>query len=108
MIESLMEKWRWFTQLEAEYHVAIYALLFWWARYMVGHKLYFVTCFNRFKVRDRWWKRAIPDLHKWVLVDISNSHGFNEGTETNTETRCERCNGEITTYQNGRRTYYYW
>lgn len=46
-----------------ELSVAATALAFWWIRYLIGHKLYGLTRWNRFKRRDRWWKRI--DMHDW-------------------------------------------
>lgn len=72
--------------------VAIAALLFWWGRFLFGHKLNWLTCWNRVGSRERWWHDF--DLHDWE-VDTKS--------ERASGMRCTRCLGRYI----GNRNYRY-
>ena len=63
--------------------------VFWTGRYLLGHKLYWLTCWNRFENRTKWWQKL--DLHDW------------EPIETRTENlaslrfQCKKCHGQCYT-----------
>ena len=61
--------------------VAGAALLFWWGRFVFGHKLYWLTCWNRVPVRNKWWHRI--DFHDWE-PEVGSGAGIR---------RCTRCLG---------------
>ncbi len=58
--------------------------------YVFGHKMYWLTCWNRFRRHTKWWHRV--NLHDWQ-------------PECDQTLQCTRCHGR---YDESTDSYFYW
>lgn len=66
-------------------------MVFWFLRFTIGHKMYWLTCWNKEPSREKWWRRF--DLHDWVRqeVDVSEGSHAAEGRRKASLLYCSRC-----------------
>ena len=81
MIDLCWQSFLNFVKTYPALFTAIAFAVFWAGRYVFGHKLYWLTCWNRFQQRTRWWQKL--DLHDWELIRTENGQHF----------QCRKCHG---------------